>query len=181
MKQCEKCCTYKPPRAHHCRICRRCVLKMDHHCLWINNCVGYWNYKAFLILLLYATAASIYSMVMIISSVFQRNWDFGGRTPLKTFYIVFGAMMTALSATLGTFLAWHIYLIAHNLTTIEYYEGIRAAWLARKCGQSYRHQFDLTVYKNIISVLGSNMLKWLCPTAVGHLKDGMNFPTSHDS
>ncbi|XP_050209548.2 probable protein S-acyltransferase 15 [Mercurialis annua] len=180
-QQCEKCCTYKPPRAHHCRSCRRCVLRMDHHCLWINNCVGYRNYKAFFILILFATAASIYSTVMIISSVFHKNRDFGRIFYLKIFYIVSGAMMIGLSATLGTLLGWHIYLITHNMTTIEYYEGIGAAWLARKSGQSYRHQFDLTTYKNITSVLGPNMLKWLCPTAISHLKDGTNFPTSHDS
>jgi len=31
---------WKPKRAHHCRICRKCVFRMDHHCNWINNCVG---------------------------------------------------------------------------------------------------------------------------------------------
>ncbi|CAI0410988.1 unnamed protein product [Linum tenue] len=66
LRQCEKCARYKPPRAHHCRVCRVCVLRMDHHCLWINNCVGYWNYKAFIVLVFYATAASIYSTVSLI-------------------------------------------------------------------------------------------------------------------
>ena len=31
-KFCRKCRSFKPSRAHHCSICRRCVIKMDHHC-----------------------------------------------------------------------------------------------------------------------------------------------------
>lgn len=31
---CTRCETYRPPRAHHCRICKRCVRRMDHHCPW---------------------------------------------------------------------------------------------------------------------------------------------------
>lgn len=40
---CSHCQTYKPPLAHHCRICNRCIAKMDHHCPWMNNCVGIGN------------------------------------------------------------------------------------------------------------------------------------------
>uniref|UniRef100_A0A2K6GVC8 Palmitoyltransferase n=1 Tax=Propithecus coquereli TaxID=379532 RepID=A0A2K6GVC8_PROCO len=29
---CKKCIYPKPARTHHCSICNRCVLKMDHHC-----------------------------------------------------------------------------------------------------------------------------------------------------
>ncbi|XVE75385.1 hypothetical protein DITRI_Ditri12bG0090200 [Diplodiscus trichospermus] len=171
-KYCDKCAVYKPPRAHHCRVCRKCILRMDHHCLWINNCVGYWNYKAFFNLILYATMGSIHS---------AKDWNYSGRTPLRIFYIACGAMMLALCATLGTLLVWHIYLVSHNMTTIEYYEGVRAAWLAKKSGLSYRHPFDHSVYKNITLVLGPNMLRWLWPTAISHLKDGISFTTSRDS
>lgn len=34
---CGKCEMYRPPRAHHCRICKRCVRRMDHHCPWYEN------------------------------------------------------------------------------------------------------------------------------------------------
>ncbi len=30
--KCSKCSMMRPERAHHCRICNRCVLKYDHHC-----------------------------------------------------------------------------------------------------------------------------------------------------
>ena len=34
---CRRCKSFKPARAHHCSICRRCIIKMDHHCPWVNN------------------------------------------------------------------------------------------------------------------------------------------------
>ncbi|KAF1860370.1 hypothetical protein Lal_00037709 [Lupinus albus] len=190
-KKCDKCFAYKPPRTHHCRVCRRCVLKMvgescfssmdDHHCLWINNCVGYWNYKAFFVFALYATIASIHSAVLFICCVYHKNWDSVKGSLLKIFYVMYGTMLMAMTVTLLTLFGWHVYLVLQNMTTIEYYEAKRAKWLAAKSGKSYRHPFNIGVYTNITSILGPNMLKWLCPTAVGHLKDGVSFATIRDN
>jgi len=35
-----ECQSIKIKNVHHCRSCDRCVYLMDHHCIWINNCVG---------------------------------------------------------------------------------------------------------------------------------------------
>jgi len=31
LTKCGKCNGLRPPRAHHCMVCGRCILKMDHH------------------------------------------------------------------------------------------------------------------------------------------------------
>lgn len=37
---CEYCDSYCQQKSKHCRICNRCVDNFDHHCIWINNCIG---------------------------------------------------------------------------------------------------------------------------------------------
>jgi hypothetical protein len=30
--------------SHHCKKCRRCTVDFDHHCRFLNNCIGSRNY-----------------------------------------------------------------------------------------------------------------------------------------
>lgn len=45
---CPECHTIRTPRSRHCIICHRCVDRYDHHCPWVNNCVGLRNHNLFL-------------------------------------------------------------------------------------------------------------------------------------
>lgn len=63
---CRRCKSFKPDRAHHCSICKRCILKMDHHCPWVNNCVGIGNHKFFLLFIFYTFLSCSYAITLVI-------------------------------------------------------------------------------------------------------------------
>lgn len=181
LRYCQKCAHYKPPRAHHCRVCKRCVLRMDHHCIWMNNCVGHANYKVFFVFVLYAVVACIYSLVLLVGSLVNdsegESQQNGGS--FRTIYVISGLLLVPLSVALGVLLGWHIHLILQNKTTIEHHEGVRAMWLAEKGGDVYSHPYDLGAYENLISVLGPNIICWIWPSC-GHIGSGLRFRTMYD-
>lgn len=66
---CPVCRVARPPRAGHCRICGVCVLRLDHHCVWINSCVGQANHLSFLLTLIFFLLTSLYGMFLVLQSV----------------------------------------------------------------------------------------------------------------
>lgn len=52
---CVSCMIRTPLRSKHCKRCQRCVAKHDHHCPWINNCVGVNNHRHFFYYLIFLT------------------------------------------------------------------------------------------------------------------------------
>ena len=48
---CNICTVYVQERTKHCGPCNRCCSKFDHHCKWLNNCIGSENYEEFRVLI----------------------------------------------------------------------------------------------------------------------------------
>ncbi|XP_026960913.1 palmitoyltransferase ZDHHC23 isoform X2 [Sagmatias obliquidens] len=66
---CAKCRLVRPARAWHCRICGVCVRRMDHHCVWINSCVGESNHQAFMLALLVFLLTSVYGVTLTLDTI----------------------------------------------------------------------------------------------------------------
>ncbi|XP_033127526.1 palmitoyltransferase ZDHHC2-like isoform X3 [Anneissia japonica] len=119
MRYCSICKAVKPDRCHHCSVCERCILKMDHHCPWVNNCVGFTNYKYFVLFLFYALVYCLYVAATVLP-YFIKFWsgDLGDESSkFHILFLFFAAAMFAVSVM--ALLGMHTHLVLSNRSTLE--------------------------------------------------------------
>ncbi|KAL6759783.1 DHHC palmitoyltransferase-domain-containing protein [Haematococcus lacustris] len=116
---CRQCALPKPPLAHHCSICNKCVLKMDHHCPWMANCVGYANYRPFFLFLFYMWLGSAYSSLMTFLAI-PHLFDIRHQDWMHVFLPFFlFALAVCVFVALSCLMGWHVVLIATGQGTID--------------------------------------------------------------
>ncbi|KAI4327072.1 hypothetical protein L6164_019573 [Bauhinia variegata] len=178
IRYCRKCNQFKPPRCHHCSLCGRCILKMDHHCIWVVNCVGALNYKYFLLFLIYTyleTTLVASSLLPLFLSFFSDAEISGTPAALATSFITF-VLNLAFALSIMGFTIMHMSLVAANTTTIEAYEKKTTS----------KWQYDLGFRKNYEQVFGTDKRYWFIPAyseedlrRMPALK-GLEYPIEHD-
>ena len=180
IRYCEKCFAVKPDRSHHCSVCEKCVLKMDHHCPWVNNCVGFHNYKFFFLFLFYAY---LYTLWLLVTSALEFSNQLVQRNAALTrhvqinFHFVFLCVVAALFFLFLTSLFWyHLYLILRNRSTLEQF---RAPVIGEAALEDER-AWHLGVKGNLAQIFGRDWKKWMIPVP-SSLGDGLGFPQRNHS
>ncbi|XP_077321776.1 palmitoyltransferase ZDHHC15 [Lithobates pipiens] len=166
---CDRCQVVKPDRCHHCSVCGMCVLKMDHHCPWVNNCIGFSNYKFFLLFLAYSMLYCLY-IASTVFKYFLLYWTgelSNSRAKFHVLFLLFVALMFFLS--LLFLFGYHCWLVSLNRTTLEAFSTPVFNSGPDKNG------FHLGIRKNLDQVFGKQKNLWLIPlfTSIG---DGLSFP-----
>lgn len=163
---CGVCQGFKAPRSHHCRRCGRCVLKMDHHCPWINNCVGWGNHAHFTLFLFFATLGCMHASVILSCSLYRALYrsyfiHYGvGKVPV-VYLGLYGLILTVLAlgfaigvvAAVGMLLFFQIRAILRNRTGIEDWILEKANFRRKDTNQKFIFPYDLGWYNNFFQVM----------------------------
>ncbi|KAM3609966.1 uncharacterized protein V6R79_023204 [Siganus canaliculatus] len=166
--KCPKCCSIKPERAHHCSVCKRCIRKMDHHCPWVNNCVGEKNQRFFVLFTMYVAVLSAHALLLCGNQFFtcvRLQWsecsDFS--PPANMMLTIFLCMESLLFLTFtAVMFSTQLHSICNDQTEIERLKQEKATWERRTRWAGLRAVFG-----------GPPSLMWFSPFA------GLKLPPFH--
>ncbi|MCO5552664.1 hypothetical protein L7F22_006180 [Adiantum nelumboides] len=124
----------------HCRNCDKCVDGFDHHCRWLNNCVGRKNYITFVVLMAssllllvlnWGTGIAVLVRCIVSKSnierkILERLGSGFSRTPFAIVVALCTLVALLASIPLGELFFFHLILIKKGITTYEYVMAMRA-------------------------------------------------------
>ncbi|QLL32000.1 hypothetical protein HG536_0C01680 [Torulaspora globosa] len=110
---CRTCHLRKPARSKHCNICQACVLVADHHCIWVNNCIGKGNYVYFFSFLLANVASLSYGFLRVLQISVTGSERYTRST------VIFMILCGTFAVICGVFTALQLQLVSDGMTTNE--------------------------------------------------------------
>jgi palmitoyltransferase len=180
-RYCLICNAFKPERSHHCSVCNICVLNMDHHCPWVDNCIGFYNRKFFMQLLLFVVLLTIYVdisefyfIVNLTITLFKQHIKYSQIA--RTMLVIFAYLAIFIfSIIITNFFKFHIGLVLKNSTTIESLDQEH---------QKDFQKFNLSPRENWEQVFGCDSLLWFIPFPTKRGRpdgDGLSWRTNENT
>ena len=170
---CAYCIRWKPERCHHCRKCNKCVLKMDHHCPWLVNCVGFNNYKYFVLSIIYGSVNTMLITLTYSEYVIAINLS----TTFSVSFCVWNTFAFMCNFLLMCFVCYllcvNVRRVLMNVTSIEHAERLKASF--ENDSSTKEVSYNRGIYLNITEVLGDNPLLWLLPFNAHQTGNGIVF------